>query len=369
MKVTILQENLTRGLNLVSRIVSAKATLPILGNVLISSDQGKLKLSATNLEVGLNLWIGAKIDEEGSLTIPARVFSEFVASLPSEKVEISASETSLNVDSGSFKANFVGTLATEFPQLPSSASQATLIFDRNDFVRAVSQVAYAASQDESRPVLTGVLFKAQEGKLTLVATDGYRLSLKAINPTSSNLEGDLLIPAKTLLEVVRIAGEKGEKEIKLSLTPEKSQVIFSLPDIEFSSRLLEGDFPDFGKIIPKESTAKIEVDKEDFLKAVKIASIFAREQANIVVVKVEENKIALTAETPQVGANESEVEAKVEGESFEIAFNCRFLIDFLNSCPSETVIFEANGPLSPGVFKGKDDETYVHIIMPIRRQG
>ncbi|MDO8551451.1 MAG: DNA polymerase III subunit beta [bacterium] len=371
MKVSVLQENLSKGLNLTARVVASKTTLPILSNVLISTEKSRLKLSATNLETGVNLWIGAKIEEEGALTIPAKVLNEFIGSLPPEKIEMISNETSLWVTSGSFKANFVGTAAGEFPQLPTFENAPVLVFKKEELVKGLSQVAFAAAQDEGRPVLTGVLIRnTGDLEVTLVATDGYRLSLKKIKCEEKNFEGDLLIPGKTLLEVARLAQEKSEDNaIRISLTPEKSQAIFALSDIEFSTRLLEGEFPDFAKIIPQSYSVKAEFDKEEFLRAVKVASIFAREQANIVKLQIESGKVIVTAETPQVGNNESEISAKTEGEKLEIAFNCRFMIDFLNTTKGEELVFEAGGPLAPGVFKVKGEDQYLHIIMPVRLQS
>lgn len=374
MKILILQENLTKGLNLVSRFVASKATLPILGNILLTTDNGRLKLSATNLETGINLWLGAKIEKEGSLTAPAKILAEFVSSLPPEKIEIETKETVLHLNSGTFKASFIGTGAGEFPQIPSFSSEPVLIFESQELIKALSQVTFAAAQDEGRPVLTGVLIKTHNKKLSLVATDGYRLSFKNLSIKENKLEKNLLIPAKTLLEISRAAQEKHkeEKEIKITFTPEKSQVVFLLPDVEFSSRLLEGEFPDFEKTIPQTFSTRVEFDKEEFLRAIKIAAIFAREQANIVKLKIEPSvdggKLKITTETPQVGANESEIEAKIEGEALEIAFNCRFLLDLLNSPLGEEIVFEANGPLSPGVFKIKGDDSFLHLIMPVRIQ-
>lgn len=372
MKFSILQENLSHGLTLVSRSVASKATLPILNNLLLATDKGRLKLSGTNLETGINLWLGAKIEREGSLTIPAKVLSEFISSLPAGKIEAEGQETSLLVSSSAFKASFVGTAATEFPKIPSFTEKPILIFEKEKMTEAFSQVAFAAAQDEGRPVLTGVLIRNTEKEETvLVATDGFRLSLKKILAKKRDFQGDLLIPAKTLLEVSRLAQENGEEnqEIKATLTEEKSQIIFSFSEIEFSSRLLEGEFPDFAKIIPTSFQTKAEFDKEEFLRAVKVASIFAREQANIMRLKIEEGKMKILAETPQVGTNENEIMAKTEGEKVEIAFNCRFVLDFLNSTKGEEIVLEVNGPLSPGVFKIKGDDSFLHIIMPVRLQG
>lgn len=375
MKISILQEDLTHGLTIVSRSVSSKATLPILTNILLATDKGRLKLAATNLESGINLWLGAKIEKEGSLTIPAKVLNEFVASLPPDKIELEANETSLSITTPAAKASFVGTAAAEFPQIPVFPGKPIILFTKEALVKALSQVSFAAAVDEGRPVLTGVLLKSDGAEnVSLVATDGYRLSLKKMGVKEKKLEEGLLIPAKTFIEVSRLAQEKGEdsQEIQMALTPEKSQVVFHLANIEFSSRLLEGEFPDFEKIIPKTQTTKAEFDQEEFTRAVRIASIFAREQANIIKLKIDPStnggKMIISAETPQVGANESEMVAKTEGEALEIAFNCRFLLDFLNCSKAEEITFEANGSLSPGVFRFKGDDSFLHLVMPVRLQ-
>jgi len=376
MKISVLQEDLNRGLSIVSRSVSAKAALPILANILVGTEEKRLKLSATNLETGINLWIGAKVDKEGSIAIPAKILTEFISSLPAEKVELEGKETTLFVSSPQFKANILGMDPSEFPKISSFSGDPVLVFEKVELIKALSQVTIAAAQDEGRPVLTGVLVKGEEKNLLLVATDGYRLSLKRIVTEENKIGRDnFVIPAKALLEVSRICQEDSSenKTIKMGLTPEKSQVIFCLPEVEFSSRLIEGEFPDFEKIIPKNCTTKAVFGREELLRAVKTASIFAREQANIIRLKINPStnggKLVISAETPQVGANESEIEANIEGESLEIAFNFRFLLDFLGVVSGEEVIFEASGPLTPGVFRLKGDESFFHIIMPVRIQS
>ncbi|MFZ5365821.1 MAG: DNA polymerase III subunit beta [Patescibacteria group bacterium] len=371
MKISVLQENLSKGLSIVSRSVASKATLPVLGNILLSTDKGRLKLQGTNLETGISLLCGAKIEEEGEITIPARILVEFVSSLPPEKIDLETSKTTLRISSGFFKAEINGIASSEFPKIPSFPDKPDLTFEKEELIRALSQVDFAAASDESRPVLTGVLLKIEKEKVSLVATDGYRLSIKNLKVKEQKLEGNLLVPAKTLLEICRIAQEVSdeEKEIKMAQNPEKSQVVFDLADIELSSRLLEGEFPEFEKIIPSTSSTKAEFAKEEFLRAIKIASIFAREQANIVKLKIGEGKMIISAESPQVGSNLGEIEAKTEGEELEIAFNFRFLLDFLNSPIGEEIIFEASSPLSPGVFKIKGDDSFLHLIMPVRIQA
>lgn len=370
MKISVLQENLARALVVVSRTVAPKATLPILANILIATEKGRLKFAATNLETGINLWIGGKIEKEGAITVPARALTEFVSSLPAGKVDLEINQTTLLVSSDSFKASFTGMAASEFPKIPSFSGEEVLTFEKENLAQILSQVVFAASQDETRPVLTGVLLKKEGRDISLVATDGYRLSIKKVSGASSSLKEDLLIPAKTLLEVARVSQETTDEDgkIKAGLTKEKNQVVFLFPDVELSSRLIEGDFPDFTRIIPTSASTRASFDRESFSRAVKMAAIFAREQANIIKVKVEKGKLRVSAETPQLGANESEIEAKVEGEGLEIAFNCRFLLDLLSSLVDEEIVLEVNDPLSPGVFKGSSDATFTHIIMPVRIQ-
>lgn len=368
MKISLLQENLNKGLATVSRSVSSKATLPILSNILLITDKGGLRLSATNLETGLNFWLGAKIEEEGAICIPAKFLTEFVASLPSQKVDLETKENSLMISCQGFKATFTGMSPNEFPQIPKANSDSAITFEKNEFLKAINQVVFSASTDEGRPALTGVLLKPQGDKVSLVATDGYRLSVKTL---SANLKitSPIIIPAKTLIEISRIISDSEDiKEVVLSLAENESQVIFSFPQIELASRLIEGDFPNFEKIIPEKFEIKSSFDREELLRAVKIASVFAREQANIVKLTFADNKIKVSAETTQMGSSEMEIIAKTSSGSLEIAFNYRFLLDFLNATSGEEILFEALGALNPGSFKVSGDSSFFHIIMPVRIQ-
>lgn len=373
MKASCLQENLNKGLNIVSRVVSSKAQIPVLNNILIASDQNRLKLSAANLETGINFWIGAKIEEEGALTVPARPLVELVTSLPAGKVDLEAAAELLKISAGFYKASLNGLPASEFPPLGVSHKNKPLSFSAAFFGQAISQVAFAAAQDEGRPVLTGVKWVKDKEGLSLAATDGYRLSFKKTSLEADLLGEELIVPARALLEVAHISQEKeeGGEEERLSMffSPGENQVSFSLKDAEIITRLIEGEFPDFSKIIPQGFATKVTLEKEALLKATKIASIFARDSANIVKWQIEKDKVIFSANSPQVGENSSEVEAKVEGEKGEIAFNFRFLLDFLGGVKSEEIIFETSGPLNPGVFRPADDKSFLHIIMPVRVQG
>lgn len=402
MRAVCLQENLAKGLSTTARSVALKPQLPILSNILLATDEGKLKLSATNLEVGVNVWVGGKIEEEGSVTVPARVVLDFVQSLPNDRVELSSEGTTLKIVCGSSNASILGISSSEFPPIPSFFPPPSLSFNSNSFSSMVQEVCFAAATDEGRPVLGGVLLVLGEKEDVFVATDGFRLSLKkrkADRDSGGGEERKLILPARTLTEVSRIIGErgmetggdgranlgkkggmnkKGENEPVGSLlalvTKESNQVIFRYGQADIVSRLIDGQFPNFEKIIPTSFSTRATFDKEDLLKAVKRASVFARDTANIVRFKVSPSSahksscLQVNAGTSQVGETESEIEADVEGVENEIAFNLRFLLDLLNNISYERLSLETSGPLSPGVFRPTDDDSYLHIIMPVRLQ-
>lgn len=374
MKLSVLQENLAKSLAIVSRSVSAKAQLPALGNILLSTDKGRLKLSATNLETGINYWLGAKIEEEGAISIPAKILTEFVSSLPAEKIDLEVKENTLNLTCGSYQASFVGLPASEFPSVPTLKDKETFSFPGEELFKSITQVTFAAAQDEGRPVLTGVLFQISQDSLALVATDGYRLSFKKMGKIKGagdikEFDKGLIIPSRTLNEVGKILSDQGQgKNIGLAITPSSNQVIFTTAEAEIVSRLIEGSFPEFEKIIPEKGTTKIVLEREDFIRAVRTAAIFARESANIVKLKVKSQKLKVSANAPQMGENLIELEVKQEGEDNNIAFNSRYLLDFLNSVDTEQISFEMSTPLNPGVFRPVGDSSYLHIIMPVRVQ-
>lgn len=378
MKLSILQENLATGLSTVNRLVATKTQLPVLGNILLATDNGRLKLSATNLETGINLWLGAKIEEEGAITIPARILTEFITSLPKEKVQLRVSENTLFVSCLSFEASLNGLAASEFPSLLASLQKPSFTLDASLFSHIINQVSFAAATDEGRPVLTGILMIFKNKGMTVVATDGFRLSLKKITNLPFSLvsgkeELRLIFPSRALSEIGRIITEgkvEEKEELKVTLTENNNQAIFNFKNIDLITRLIEGEFPNFEKIIPQSFSTQVLVEKEELVKAVKIASIFARDSANII--KFSLNKeLILTANTPQVGENKSIIEAKISGVKNEIAFNSRYLLDLLNNFPPEEGLLslEITGPLNPGVFKVPDDDSFLHLIMPVRLQG
>jgi DNA polymerase-3 subunit beta len=376
MKISLLQENLAKGLGLVSRVVANKAQLPVLSNVLLSIDKGKLRLSATNLETGMNLWLGGKTEGEGKLTVPAKVFNEVVSSLPQETVVLEKEGDGLKISCGKFKSKINGIAAEEFPLMPSlrdgKTIKETFSLDRGAVEKGLGQVAMAAATDESRPIFTGVKMELDEKKLRLAATDGYRLSVKTV----TNLKGlkkrkSLVVPARALMELVRAitATETEAKEVILAATEEERQLIMAYGEVEVVTRILEGEFPDFDKIIPTSHTTSIALDTEELLQAVRAAAVFAKDSANIVRFKVSDKGLLISANAPQVGENEVELSGKKTGEDAEIAFNSRYLLEMLNVIEVKELKLEMSGPLSPGVFKPKEDNGLIHIIMPVRVQG
>lgn len=372
MKLSFLQENFNLALSNVSRFISTKNQLPVLNNILLSTDNGRLKLSATDLELSVNYWIGAKIEEEGIITIPSKEITEFISYLSPGKIDLSLkNDNLLNLSSPKTESNFTTIPATDYPDFPKLDSSTSFQLDYNILSETISQIAFSAALDDIRPVLTSILCQFSNHQLTFVATDGFRLSVKQIklvNPLDlkDNELVTFLIPAKSLIEVIKLA--KNDKKITIGLTSDKHQVVFVLDEIEVISRLIEGDYPDYQKIIPESFSTKVFLNKEEFLQAVKIASVFAKESANVIKLNTKTSEIELTANAPQIGQNKINLDAKVEGEKIEIAFNYKFLLDFLNNCKSQEILLQLNDSLSPASFTDQSDPNFTHIIMPVRLQ-
>lgn len=364
----VLKENLDKVLSILGRNISVRPQLPILSNVLIKTEKGQIKLAATNLELGLVFTIPAKIEKEGEITVAGKLLTEFVNTLTTEKIEIILEGSNLIIKTHNTKASLTTTPATDFPtflDIPIQKDKFTLVKIKD----AINRTCFAASTDEGRPVLTGIRTTISSGKMTFAATDGYRLSIEQIDVPDKKKELQILLPAQTLAEVVRIAQELKVEELDFSLIENKNQAVFNLANVTIFTRLIDGEFPNIEKIIPQSGKTRVEISKDDFAQSVKTVSLFARGAANIIKIKIEKEGLRLSANTPQVGQDEDFVEASVSGEEGEIAFNFRFLLDLLNNFPEETLIFEMSGPLNPGVFKPKKLTSFLHIIMPVRIQG
>lgn len=369
MKLQIIQENFSKAINIASRFASTKAQLPILGNILLSAKSSKLIIASTNLEISVSIETGAKIEERGEVSIPARVISELVSNLPKNTIGLESDKEQLKITSSGFSSKVLGMDSSDFPKVPSSLdSTKSLKIPREELLGALSQVVFAASTDETRPVLTGVLFIWGKGELTLVATDGFRLSQKRVKVDSAKSQPQVVLPKLVLSEISRL---EGEEEIAFYQDQSEKQAVFGVGEVILSSRLLEGEYPDFAKIIPKESSIKILIDKEEFLRAVKLASVFARESANIVRLKLVGDSVKVSAESSSAGSQETKVDAKIEGKAndFEIAFNYRFVEEFLNSVQGDEVKMEFTTGDKAGVFTDSSDSNYLHLIMPVKIQS
>ncbi len=369
MKLQVLQENLEKAISITSRFASTKAQLPILGNILISARKNKIYISSTNLEISACVQVGAKVEDDGEISIPAKVISDLISNLAKETISLESDKEQLKITSSGFSSKVLGMDSTDFPKIPNSLNEEkSLSISKKEITESLNKVVFASSTDETRPILTGVLFILKADVLYLVATDGFRLSKRSI--PLKNYKGEdksVVIPKSILTEIGR--GVFEVEDVLFSLEESEKQVIFALEDTVLTSRLLEGEFPDFEKIIPKESNVKITLDKEEFLRSVKLASIFAREAANVIHINVLKDGIKVTAESGQAGNQETKVDAKVEkegGSSFEIAFNYKYLEDFLRSVSGEEVKMEFINQTSAGIFKDTGDSNYLHLIMPVK---
>lgn len=367
MKTTVLQEDLLHGLTSVSRFVTPRAQLPILANILFSVEKGKLTLSATNLETGISLTIGAKVTKEGKTTVPAKILGELVSNISPGKVVLEETGGQLKISSSSFSAQLSTIPANDFPELPKATGKPSFSLPREMLDQLATQVAFAASSDEARPALTGILLLFKNQGLQAVATDGFRLSLKEFAFKGRQGEGEnLLLPARVIEELSRILGAV---EVEISSLKKEGQVLFVGDGITLSGRLLEGEFPDYERVLPKDTTYQARTGKEELLRAVKAAAVFAREAASVVRVKIEDGKLRVSAESQQYGQEETVIDAKTEGGELETALNYRYLLDFLASIQGEEVSIETAGPTSPVLFQDPKDSSYRHLIMPVRIQS
>ena len=365
MKLSILQTHLLSTLTSVGRIISPKAQLPILQNMLLETKGNLFIVAGTNTETSIVSKSNAKIEKEGGICVPAKILIEFVSSLPDGVVEMNVKEGVLAITSNGFEANIPCVSKEEFPPLPKHDKTKGAEIPKETFIQALETVLFAAATDEGRPILTGVKIQKSEEETLFVATDGYRLSLKRVG-LSMEENVDITIPARTLSEVVRIGLENKEDKNIVLKKIDDAQLGFFLGETEIYTRILDGEYPNFEKILPKKHTTKMVVDKEKFLQGVKSASIFARDNANIIKFAITEGEITISANTPQVGQNKVTLETETDGEDGEIAFNSRFVLDFLGHFSEEKLQFEMTGSLNPGVFKSTTDDSFLHIIMPVR---
>lgn len=374
-KITCKQQDLSRGLSVVSHAVSSRSTLPILANILLSTDNGRLRLYATNLEIGINCWIDAEVHEEGTTTVPAKLITDLVNSLPQSSVDIVVPEDShtMSIKSMRSSANIKGMDPSEFPLSPNTeGSDPAVVVDAAQLKEMIAEVAFAAADDDSRPVLTGVLVQVSTGKMTFAAADAFRLAVRvSALPDDTVLRNDILIPARTLTELSRILPSEGS--VQMIVTPNRSQVLFHTENIDLLSRLIEGTFPNFRQIIPKEHTTRAVVETKEFAAAVKSVAPFARDSSNIARIKInggggngiEPGALTIEATAEDVGNNVSIINAAVDGPEQQIIFNVKYLAEVLAVLDTPEVAIEVTSASRPGVVRPVSSADYTYVIMPM----
>lgn len=374
MRLVCTQRALAEGLAIVERAVPSKSPLPVLSNVLLATDEGRLKLVANNLEMAITAWIGAEIADEGTVTLPARLLSDFVSSLMGGDIQMALKPgtKTMNLKCGRYEANINGIDAEDFPAVPSVGEGPRCEIAARILRTAISQAAFAAATDETRPVLSGVLVTLQGEELTLAAADGFRLAVRTV-PLATPLAEKLamLVPARTLLELGRILPDS-EDAVVIAATPNQNQVMFQVPNILVVSRLIEGQFPDYQRIIPQNYQTRVVLPVAEFLQAAKTAAVFSRDNSNIVRLAIKPSgeelapgRVDVQATSAEMGDNVGQLDGSVEGEETQIAFNVRYLRDALEAVSSGEVALEITGPTSPGLLKPVAGTGHLHVIMPM----
>ena len=365
MELSVTQENLARALSAVGRVATSKAGLPVLSNILLRTEGNRLLVAATNLEIAATYYIGAKVTKQGSLTLPARLVSDFVSSLPKGTIDLSVKTTRMTITSGNYMSVVNGMDAEEFPELPAIDEKQAVIYNiaTPDLKQALNQTVITSSSDSTRPVLTGVYWHSVDGALYLAATDGYRLAERKLMLTKSEIAA--IVPTSSLQEVLRTINDTVDE---VEVLFDDTQVRFRIGEAEITSRLINGNYPDYRQLIPKESETIVKVDADDFVRTVKIASLLARESGGSVTLSTnhEKQELSIHSIASELGENTSTANADVSSDG-QITLNSRYVADALSVLDGDTITFRFSGKLSPCVFTTQQkDINYVHIIMPLK---
>lgn len=365
MIVSCKRENLSSGVQIVGRMVKQRATLPVLSNIMMSTDRGRLKLTATDLEASICAWIGAKVDEEGAVTIPARTIIDYVTASSDETILLTAKETEVGITSEHNKATIKGLEASEFPQIPKVSSKNPIKLKARDIKQAILSVSFAAALDETRPVLAGILLKSKDSKIHVVATDSYRLAEGAIEVGKIDEPFEVIIPSRTANELARILPDSDD-EVVVSIGD--NQVEFSFLDIQFTTRQIEGSFPDYNQIIPKEFVCEFEAEKQQFAEAIKVANIFARDVGGNVKITASDSKAIVNAISSQTGDTQASFAIDFKGSPITVAFNAKYILDQLSVMAGDKVMVALSGELNPALVTAKGNDDLKYIIMPLRSE-
>lgn len=362
MQLQVTQENLNRALSMVGRVANARGTLPVLANVLLKVVNNRLSVAATNLDIGITQYIGAKVDEDGAITVPARLMQDFVGSLPAGVIDLKLEDAKLHIVTEQYQSVINGVAADEFPVMPAPAEGHTWKISGPELKASLQQVVLAASADEARPVLTGVFLHSVEGKLCMAATDSYRLAEKVLTPTAEDVS--LLVPVSAMQDVLRIVNDYEDEVV---VTSDEQQVLFRAGDVELVARLIEGKYPDYRKLIPSKFGVSASLKRADLLNVTKVSSLFARESAGSITIHVDEasQELSIRSVASQLGENTAKATAKVEGGG-DITLNSRYLLDALHVLSGADVQFSFNGKLEPIVLSDPAQADYTHLIMPLK---
>jgi DNA polymerase-3 subunit beta len=362
MKLQVTQENLAKALGTVARVANTRNTLPILANVLLKTDKNRLSIAATNLDIAITHHIGSKIENDGAITVPARLMQDFVSSLPDSVLNLELSDSKLNITTDQYQSTINGVAADDFPVMPAISGGSSWKLPAKEFKKALSQVVFSASNDDARPVLTGVYFHSRGGEVVAVATDSYRLAENKLGKTKSAV--NFLVPASAAADLLRIIDDS-DKEV--TVTHDDQQVLFQVGDVTLVARLIEGNYPDYRKLIPAKFATTAKLQKADFINIAKVSSLFARESAGSITIKVDKaaKEVSINAVASQLGENTAKATAVVTG-SGEVTLNSRYLIEALNAFVGDEIEFCFNGKLEPCILRSSSDPTYLHLIMPLR---
>ncbi len=368
MKASVLTENLKKGVSVVIRGISPRIQLPVLATILITASKDGLTLATTDLELSFKVKVRAKVSEEGQMAIPGKLLSDLVATLPVGTINLATEKEALVISGDQVKVEIMGQAASEFPSLPVATGKG-LTLDVAEFGEKIARVGIAAARDESRPVLSGLLWILSGKELTLVATDGYRLGIDRLKKVKAETIEDgqkFILPVKAVMELARVL-DPSMKEVAIEFDKDKQQVIFVAGELEMSSRLIAGEFPPYNNVIPTDKKVTAVLDRENLIEAVRRASLFAADNANVVKLEISEDGLVVSARSDQMGKSQSSLPVELTGENVTIAFNAKYLLDYLGVIEEEKITLETEGALRPVVFKLAEGE-FVHVIMPVRLQ-
>lgn len=371
MKITVLKENLKKGLAVVERIVGKSLTLPILNNILIKADKTYLNLVSTNLEVGVKYWVLAKVEKEGAVSIPSKVLSSFIANIPEDKVSLDLKETTVKIDAKNYKTQIKGISAQEFPIIPDIETTEYIEIEAQPFCEAIASIISFCNQNQSRPELSGVYLNFSKDSIDFVATDSFRLAEKTIS-LKTPIKGDFafILPQKTAAELVNIFSEEQKVRVYYSA----NQVLFESyfaetkqPKIQLNSTLIQGNYPPYKDLVPQKFSTIITLNRDEFINQLKAASLFSTKTNEVrLELNSKSKSISIFSQNPDIGENESNMEADISGKDLTVNFNYRFLLEGASAIKTKNISFELNTEEAPAVIKPMGEKNFTYLVMPVR---